>query len=235
MTPKFAQLRGDFALRNKTTGEIVFTPVFDAATASLTPSVSTEKVPSTGNKRGTAFAYETDRSLTLSITAKSRHLYMLEKYMLGTSVTRPAGTGTFDLPALKKGQLIDLPAKNITSFSATGLVDGVDYELFAKSGIVQALKDCVAVTGCPFENGEFDEIGVFNAEAQNFEILFYSEATGQSYKLYDGLLVPSGDFTLVQESGIGEAPVTFELAEDRNAPVDALLGKYGRAFNVNAN
>lgn len=233
MTPKFAQLRGDFALRNKTTGEIVFSPVFDATTGALTPTISTEKVPSTGNKRGTIFAYETDRALSLSITAQSRHLYMFEKHMLGTSVTRPAGTGTFDLPALKTGQMIDLPAKNITSFTATGLVEGVDYELFAKTSVVQALKDTVAVTGCTFEHGEYDEIGVFNAEAQHFEILFFSEATGQSYKFYDGLLVPSGDFTLVQESGIGTAPVTFELAEDRNAPVDALLGKYGRAYNVN--
>lgn len=233
MTPKFAQLRGDFALRNKTTGEVVFTPVFDATTASLTPTVNTEKVPSTGNKRGTIFAYETDRSLTLSITAKSRHRYMLEKYVLGTTVTRPAGTGTFDLPALKEGQLIDLPAKNITSFTAAGLVEGVDYERFAKSGVIQALKDTVAVAGCPFEHGEYDEVGVFNAEAQKFEILFFSEATGQSYKLFDGLLVPSGDYTLVQESGIGEAQVVFELSEDKNAAVDALLGKYGRAFNVN--
>lgn len=233
MKQKFAQLRGDFALRNKTLGELVFTPVFSAATAALTPSVTTEKVPSTGNKRGTIYTYETDRSLTLSITAKSRHLYMLEKYLLGTSVSRPAGAGTFDLPALKSGQLIDLPAKNITSFSATGLVNGVDYELFANSGVVQALKDCIAVTGCPFEHGEYDEVGVFNAEAQHFEIMFFSEDTGQSYKLFDGLLVPSGDFNLVQESGIGEAQVVFELAEDRNALVDALLGKYGRAFNVN--
>jgi hypothetical protein len=233
MTPKFAQLRGDFALMNLTRGETVFTPVFDATTGSLTPTVSTEKVPGTGNKRGTIYTYETDRTLSLAITAKSRHKYMLEQYLLGASKVVPEGSNvTFDVPALKQGQIVELPAKNITDITLTGLVNGVDYELFAKTGVIQALKDTVAAAGCTLDHGEYDEIGVFSADAQRFAILFFSEATGQSYKMYNGLLVPSGDFSLVQESGIGEGQVTFELSEATNVPVDPLLGRWGRAYNV---
>lgn len=233
MTPKFAQLRGDFALMNLTRGETVFTPVFDATTGSFTPNVTTEKVPGTGNRRGTIYTYETDRSATLSITAKSRHKYMLEQYMMGDSRVVAAATGvSFNLPAMKKGQIIDLPAKNITNITAGSLVNGVDYELFAKTGVVQALQDTAAVTGGSLDHGEYDEIGIFSAEAQHFAILFFSEATGQSYKLYKGLLVPSGDFQLVQETGIGEGTVTFELSEATNVPIDPVLGRYGRAYNV---
>jgi len=234
MTPKFSQLRGDFALRNITKGETVFTPVFDATTGALNFNVSTEKVPGTGNKPGTIFTYETARASTLTITAKSRHLYLLEQNLLGESNIIAASTApmTFALPALKKGQIFELPAKNITAITAGALVRDVDFEVFAKSGTLQALADTAATPACTVEHGEYDEIGIFSADAQHFEILFFSEVSGQSYKLYDGLLVPSGDFSLVQESGIGEAQVVFELSQSKTAVADARLGKYGRGYNV---
>lgn len=234
ITPKFAELRGDFALKNLTKGETVFTPVFSATTGALNFSVSTEKVPGTGNKRGTIFTYETDRAATLSITAKSRHRYMLQNYLLGKAVTRAAAAAVaFVYPALKAGEIFELPARNILGITVTGKVAGVDFELLSKSGTVAALTaNAAAITTCTFDNGAYDEIGIFSEDAQNFEILFSSEASGQSYKLYNGLLVPDGDFALVQESGVGEGQIKFELSQVTTAVADATLGKYGRGYNV---
>ena len=236
IAPKFAQLRGDFALKNLTRGETVFTPVFDATSGSLKPTVSTEKVKSTGNTPGTIFSYETDRGLSLDVVAKSRHLYILEQTMLGVAVVRSASTApvVFTYPVLKAGQIVELPARNILTVVIDGQVEGIDYTVLPKSGTVQALTDnATADPTATFTNGTFDEIGVFAAEAQRFEILFYSETSGQSYKLYNGLVVPSGDIALVQESGIGECTLTFELSQVATAVADVSLGKYGRAYNVN--
>lgn len=236
ITPTFAELRGDFALRNLTRGETVFTPVFDATTAELTPNVTTEKVKGTGNKRGTIFTYETDRSLTLAITGKSRHAYMLEQALLGDSLERAASTVPipFTFPAMRAGQLITLVARNVLTVVIPGKVEGVDFEVLPKSGVIRALNANITdIEGCEFTNGVFTELGVFCADAQRFEILFASEDTGQSHLLYNGLLVPSGAISLVSESGIGEVPVSFELSQVATAVADARLGKYGRCFIVN--
>lgn len=237
IAPKFAPLRGTFALRNITRGETVFTPTFDATSGTLTPTVSTEKVKSTGNTPGDIFSYETGRSLTLALTAKSRHLYILEQALLGSSIPRAASTApvNFVYPVLKAGQLIELPARNILTVSILGKVEGVDFEVLPKSGWVTALLDNITAIDSEdstFTNGIYDEVGVFSAEAQRFEILFSSEVSGQSYKLYNGLLVPGGAFDLVKETGIGESPISFELSQVTTAVNDAVLGKYGRAFNV---
>lgn len=231
LAPKFAQLRGDFFLRNLTAGETALSPVFNATAGALTPDVQTEDVPSNGNKRGTVFSYETSRALSLSITANSRHSYMLNQYVLGTSEVIPAAASVaIAPPALKAGQAVHLGAANVTAVTGAG-VEGVDYEIVGKSVFV-ALKDLTAIpTGVTFAHDEYTRHGVFNAEAQHFEIVYVSAESGQSYVLYKGLLVPSGDLALLASGGIGEAQVTFKLIEDPTAPESAVFGRYGNVYN----
>lgn len=232
LAPKFAQLRGDFFLRNITKGETALTPVFDATSGGLTPEVSTEDVQSNGNKRGIVFSYETSRALTLNITARSRHSYMLNQYLLGTSEVVPAAASVaIAIPALEVGQAVHLGAANVTAVTAAGLVENVDYEIVGGSMLV-ALKAIAAIpTGAKFAHDEYTRHGVFNAEAQHFEIVFVSAESGTSYVWYRGLLVPSGELSLLAANGIGEAPVTFKLMENPNAPESAIFGRYGNVYN----
>jgi hypothetical protein len=233
ITPKFNELRGDFALRNITKGETVFTPVFTAASAALNLAVNTEKIPSTGNKRGTAFAFEKDRAGKLTINAQSRHIYMLMNQLMAGSMSRAASIApvTFTYPVLAVGQIYQLPAKNISSVTITGKVEGTDFEVFEKSGWITALTaNTTAIETGAYENGAYEELGVFSEDAQHFEILFSSEVSGFSSCFYDGLFTPSGDLALIAQSGIGDVQCVFELVEKTGAITDAVLGKYGRAY-----
>jgi hypothetical protein len=230
--PKYAPLNGDFAVKKRGTAG-AFSALFNATTGTLTPNVTQEKVKSNGNDGGTIATFETERSLSLEVTLHSRHLEVLKMLTLSNSVPIAAGTDVaVTVPELTAGSLHRVGVKNITTLTLGTLVEGVDYQLYKKTGMMKALVDCEADAGT-VSHGPYSKLGIFSAEAQEYEIVFFSEKSGQSYEFYNGKASPSGSLSLVQDgNGIGTGTLLFELQIDPTAPIDANLGQWGRAYDV---
>jgi len=230
--PKYAELKGDFAVKKRGVAG-AFGALFNATSGNLNLSVTQEKVKSNGNTGGTIATFESDRSASLEVTLHSRHVDNLKMLTLANSVDVAAGVAVaVTVPAMKAGEIVPLGLKNITALTLGALVEGVDFKLFKKSGVIQAIVDCEADVGTA-SHGVYTKLGVFSAEAGEYEVLFFSEKTGQSYHFYNGKASPSGALSLIQDgNGVGTATLVFELQLDETAPVDGDLGQYGRAYDV---
>lgn len=230
--PKYAPLQGDFAVRPR--GAVgAYSALFNATTGNLNLTVTQDKVKSNGNELGTIATFETDRSASLEVTLHSRHVENLKMLTLANSTDVAAETDlAVTIPVMKAGEVATLGVKNVTTLTLETLVEGVDYKLYPKTGVIKALKDSAADTGT-VTHGIYTKLGVFSADAGEYEVLFFSEKTGQSYMFYNGKASPNGALSLIQDgNGIGTATLVFELQQDPNAPVDGNLGQYGRAYDV---
>lgn len=232
-TPKYAELKGDFAVRTR--GSVgAYNALFNATTGNLNLTVTTDKVKSNGNDAGTIASFETDRAASLEVALHSRHVANLKMLTLANSAEVIASVAPIavTVPAMKAGDVFALPFKNITTIALGDLVAGVDFKLYAKSGVVKAIVDTAEDAGT-VSHGPYTKLGVFSADAGEYEVLFFSEKTGQSYLFYSGKASPSGALSLIQDgNGIGTGTLVFELQIDPNAPIDGNLGQYGRAYDV---
>jgi hypothetical protein len=230
--PKYAPLNGDFAIKSRGTAGAL-SALFNATTGNLNMTVTQETVKSNGNESGTIATFETERSASLEVTLHSRHVDNLKMLTLANSIEVAAGVAVaITVPEMLAGQIVPLGIKNVTTLTLGTLVDGVDYKLYPKTGMLRALVDCEADTGTA-SHGKYTKLGVFSADAGEYEIHFFSEKTGQSYEFYNGKASPSGALTLIQDgNGIGTATLVFELQQDLTAPNDGTLGQYGRAYDV---
>lgn len=234
-TPKFGELKGDFHIMDHGTADGVFSPVFNSTTGNLNLNITTEKVKSNGNVRGTVFTYEVDREATLELTAQSRHVEMMKTTFLANAVDIAAATDAveFTLPVMKKGQVIHLAHRNINNLTITGKVAGTDYIVWPKSGVIEAKTDIEEPAAGTYKHGAYTKLGVLSQDARDYTILFFSEKTGQSYKFYKAKGNPSGAISLLTDgSGVGTATIVFTLELDETAPMDEDLGQYGIAYNV---
>lgn len=231
-TAKYAELKGDFAVRPRgATG--AFSALFNATVGNLNLSAPLEKVKSNGNDAGTIATFETDRTASLEVTLHSRHAANLKMLTLANSAEVDADTDVaVTTPIMKAGEVVVLGVKNVTALTLETLVEGTDYQLYKKSGVIKALVDCAADAGT-VDHGAYTKLGIFSADAGEYEVIFFSEKTGQSYQFYNGKASPNGALALIQDgNGIGTATLVFELQIDSTAPVDGNLGQYGRAYDV---
>ncbi len=208
--------------------------LFNATSGTLDLQAPQTKVKSNGNRPGTVFTFETDRTAKLSITAQSRHLALWKASLLANSVAVEAATAnTATLPAMTAGQVFMFDEANVSNVVITGKTEGTDYILDAKSGVIEALTTFTAGVEVTYDSGAYDNLGVFSAEAQEYEVIFYSEKSGQSYRFFNAKGSPAGAFALLQDgNGVGTATLDFELQIDPTAPDTGDLGQYGRARNV---
>lgn len=232
MQPKLFALKGEFSSRVRgTTGP--FKPFLNATTGQISMSVETIKQESNGNTPGTIAEDEISREATFEVTVQSRHKENLKKFLYANSREVAAATDVaFTLPAGEAGDVVDLGASNITATSFGTLVEGVDYTVLARSGGIEYLKT-VASTPGTFSHGAHTEFGIFSAESIELEILFTSEKSGQTYKLYRVKLSPAQALQLVSDGNeYGSATLNGTLLIDKTAPVDGNLGQYGRVRSV---
>lgn len=233
LNQKLFALRGDFSSRIAGTAT-VFTPFLNATEGSISMTVETIKQKSNGDTPGIIAEDEVSREATLTLTVQSRHKENLKKMLYANSVEVAAAEDVaFTLPAGKAGDIVKLPAANITDTNFGTLVEGVDYKLKPRSGAIEYLKDVAAATPGTFSNGAYTNFGFFSANSIELEILFTSENSGHCYLLYRVKLSPAAAMQLVSDGNeYGSAQLTGTLLNNPSAPTDGNLGQYGRVTSV---
>jgi hypothetical protein len=233
MNQKLFALKGDFYWRAKgSTGP--FKPFLNATAGEIGMTIETQKQRSNGDVPGTIAEDEINREATFSATFQSRHKDNMKHFLYANSVEVAASSSpiAFTLPAGVDGDTVDLGHANITDATFGSLVEGTDYTLKANSGAIVYLTT-VAETEGTFEHDAYTLFGVFSADAVEVEILFTSEKSGQSYKLYRVKLSPAQTLQLVSDgTEYGSAQLTGTLLIDTTAPTDGTLGQYGRVRSV---
>lgn len=232
-TNKLFALKGNFysRLAGSTTA---YEPFLNATGGQISMSIETVKQKSNGDEPGIIAEDEVSREATFELTIQSRHKENLRKMLYAVSVERPAATGTaFTLPVGAVGSVHKLASANVSNVTLTGLTEGVDFTVKAKSGVIVYLTERTATVEGTFDNGTYTEFGVFAASSIELEILFTSEKSGQSYVLYRVKLSPAQALQLVSDGNeFGSATLSGTLLAKEGAVADPTLGQYGRAYSV---
>lgn len=235
---KYFSLRGDGALRKRAAGA-QYRKVGNVREAVITLTQETIDLKSTGNTAGTIAEDVISREATIKLTLDSQSLENTALGLAGTVVDIPAVTdGTFDLPALKAGQLFKLPSAAIETLNIAGKTAGVDYKLTAYAGVVEALKDIAAVAGCTYTSKAYQAIGLFTGADDEYQFMLWSDKSKRTYEVLRVKLNP-GEHQLISDQ-YGQIALEGKLLVDPDVDTSSLpaaiksLGGFVRVSDASA-
>lgn len=228
LTPKLMSLKGDISARVYGT-TAAFKPFLNAISASIAIAATTVKQKSNGNIPGTIQEDETDLEATFSCALQSRHKPNVVMFLRSVPNERIAGTAVaFTLPIGEVGDIVDLGKSGISNAVFGTKVAGVDYALLPKTGQITYLTAFTATVAGTFDHAAYTEHGLLNSGAQEIELLFTSEKSGETYRLYRLKLSPADTYALVEDgNNYANSTLKGTLLLDTNAPDSELLGQYG--------
>jgi hypothetical protein len=229
LTPKLMSLKGDISARIKgSTGP--YKPFLNAVSASIAINVTTIKQKSNGNVPGTLAEDDTDTEVTFEAALQSRHKENVQLFLRTNVLERVAGTDLpFTLPIGVVGDIVDLGKNGISNAEFGAKVAGVDYALLAKTGQITYLTDFPMSVPGTFDYAAYTEHGLVSAGAQELELLYTNEKSGDTLVMYSVKMSPAATYALIDD-GAAYASSTLKgtLLINPNAPTDGNLGQYGR-------
>lgn len=144
------------------------------------------------------------------------------------SVQAALASGSFTFPVGEKGKAFKLPSANVLSITATGLVEGVDYQLFKASGIVGLLRDVTApIEDCTYSAGVAKRAGITAGVERIYTLHVTDELNGEYTQLFKWKPNLPSNVELVKPNEFGVYEVTGKLLLDTSKPVNGDLGQFG--------
>lgn len=229
---KYFALRGDGYIKRRG-GTEQYRPVGNQNAARINLSEEVITLVSRGNKSGTVAREVVGSTAAVSLELDSQSFANTGLGLKGDVKTIAAGTGnTFDLPALKAGEVFKLPHAKVSNVVAGALVEGTNYQVVGYAGIVKALVDIAATTGCTYDNAAYQALGVFTAPDEEFSYLLHSDRSKRVYELLRLKFTP-GQHDLISDQ-FGRITLEGELLLDESVDTSDLpaeikeLGGYVR-------
>jgi hypothetical protein len=149
------------------------------------------------------------------------------------SVQAAVASGTFTFPVGEAGKSFKLPSANVLSITATGLVEGVDYQLFKASGIVGYLRDVTAaVADCTYSAGVAKRAGITAAGERMYTVHVTDELNGEYTCLFKWKPNLPTSVELVKPNEFGTYEVSGKLMLDTTKPVNGDLGQFGVKYEA---
>lgn len=221
-TPVYAISKADVFMRpyGSTAG---FTHIGDCESAQLTLEQNTEIITSNGNDGGTLAELPIDSKVGLNIVSRSIDAKNLANAFYSTVEQVASGSKTVAID-LAAGEVIVLDGFNVVL--TTTLVEGTDYELDAKLGVLKAL---VAIDeSITYTSTTYSKMGILALQDLYFEVQLVSRATGTKFHVYKFRPTPTKSYDVITSS---ISTVPFEgsaLIDTTRVYSDPQFGKTAR-------
>lgn len=209
------------------TGILTDIGVVDEAAYSF--AEETIKKKSTNEVKGTIASETIDTTGELSLTMGDTGY---ENYVIAVRASVGTGAavtaGTFEFPALEKGQSFRLPNRNVTTLTVPGKTAGVDYQLYRSSGVVTLLADnTAAISDCTYSSGQTKKAGITAGGDMYFTVHIGDELNKEYTVLYRARALLPESVALISVDQFGTLPIKFELLLDDSKPSDDVMGQFG--------
>lgn len=227
MQPKYSTKRARVHFEEYGSGKLA--DVLRVESFTINIEESTIDLESTNEVRGILKRETTGTKATGSITLSSGHYENALMILRAKASTQAAVTdGAFAFPALQAGESFKLPHGKITAISVPGLTEGVDYQVFKASGIVQALRDVTAaVPGGSYSAGLGRFAGIAAGENKVYTVHVTDEKNGEYSQWFKCEIGLPKSIEYVKPDQFGNYPLDLVFYLDESKPLNGDHGQYG--------
>lgn len=228
---RYALVRGPLFFREAGTAG-AWTPFGPSREASL--ELAIEKIQLISGDDGSVLdERQTAKTATFSVTLQSLSDSNLALALQSPLRETPAvDAEAFTLPALEAGQAFFLQG-NVYELTVEGLIEGIDYALDKRAGIVTALKDFATEAEGTYSAETVVEMGILAGAGKVLELMYNTVAEGGTrLRIYKWAPSPAQALSFNSGSAHTELTLSGGCLSDDSVPADDVLGRFGNMTRV---
>ncbi len=210
--------------------------------SALSMSLAVEKIEhkeSYSGQNAVVASVITGKTATLEMTCHDHSLKNLSRVLQGSVIAQGAGTVTDEaLGTLASGAVVALSKINITAASITVngavAVDGVDYSLDKKTGLLTAITAGV-YAAAEITHGASEGVSLFSASDKDYLVRFngVNKVDGKPYvaTFYKVRFAPAQTLNFIG-SEFGSYAISGDVLLDETKPESGAFGQFGKIETV---